>query len=283
MSAQPIRQLTVRALGTGTSVGVPVIGCTCPVCTSSDPHNQRLRSSVALEVEGKWLLIDCSTDFRQQMLRDPLPRIDAILLTHTHSDHISGIDDLRIFNYMQNESIPVFSTRHFLDDLLNRFHYAFNPLQKGGGVPRLELIEVEPGRAFTAAGIEVMPIRIMHGRLPILGFRIGPLAYLTDCSAIPPESEALLRGVDTLILSALRRTPHPTHFSIDQSMEAARRLAPRRVFFTHIADQLDHETTNRELPEWANLLYDGQRVEVAALDETRPMPSPPPGPDPDIC
>jgi phosphoribosyl 1,2-cyclic phosphate phosphodiesterase len=274
-SPSPAR-LRVHVLGSGTSVGVPVIGCDCPVCTSNDPRNKRLRSSIALEADGRRLLIDCSTDFRAQMLRDPLPRIDALLLTHTHSDHVGGIDDLRIFNYRQGEAIPVYSTPGFLDDLKARFHYAFDPLQKGGGVPHLDLCSVTPGVPFAAAGVPVLPVRIMHGKLPILGFRVGDFAYLTDCSAIPPESESLLHGLDTLILSALRHTPHPTHFTLEQALEAARRLAPRCVFFTHVADELDHETTNRALPDWARLAHDGQVLEVVAPASAVPADAVPP-------
>jgi phosphoribosyl 1,2-cyclic phosphate phosphodiesterase len=244
-------------------VGVPVIGCACAVCASDDPRNKRLRSSVAVETGGKRLLIDCSTDFRQQMLRDPLERIDALLLTHTHSDHVSGIDDLRIFNYRQKEAIPVYGGAAFLEDLRERFRYVFAPRQQGGGVPHLDLRPVRAGEAFEAAGVRVLPIEVMHGNLPILGFRIGSFAYVTDCSAIPAASEPLLAELDTLVLSALRHTPHPTHFTLAESLAAAERLTPRRVFFTHIADELEHETTNRWLPDWANLLHDGQRIEVA--------------------
>ena len=256
-------RLTVRVLGSGTSMGVPVVGCRCAVCLSEDPRNKRLRSSVWLEGEHGHLLIDCGIDFRQQMLRWPMPRIDAILLTHTHADHINGIDDLRSYNYLQGGAIPLYTTRYFIEDIMRRFPHCFNPLQRGGGVPQLDLTEAEAGRSFLAAGMEVLPVRIMHGQLPILGFRVGKFAYLTDCSGIPAESERLLAGVETLIISALRHRPHDTHFNVEQSLEASRRLGVRRAFFTHIADELDHETTNRMLPEWARLLYDGQVIEVA--------------------
>jgi phosphoribosyl 1,2-cyclic phosphate phosphodiesterase len=254
--------MKVHVLGSGTSVGVPIIGCRCPVCASDDPRNKRLRTSIAVEVDERWLLIDCSIDFRQQMLRFTLPRIDALLLTHTHADHIGGIDDLRIYNWRQREPMPVFSTPPMLDDLRQRYYYCFNPRQQGGGVPQLALNGVEAGERFEAAGIPVTAIGIDHGTLPILGFRIGPLAYLTDCSAIPEASRPLLRGIDTLILSALRHTPHPTHFTLEQAMAEAERIAPRRVFFTHIGDELDHESTNAALPDWANLLYDEQVIEI---------------------
>jgi phosphoribosyl 1,2-cyclic phosphate phosphodiesterase len=258
--------ILVRVLGSGTSTGVPVIGCNCPVCASPDPHDKRLRSSVAIQAAGKHVLIDCSTDFRQQMLRDPLPRIDALLLTHSHSDHVGGIDELRVYNYLQQGPIPVYGDRHCLGEIEKRFGYVFNPRQLGGGVPRLDLCPFEPGRPFVAAGLEFLPVPVMHGILPIVGYRLGPFAYVTDCSAIPPESEEMLRGLDTLILSALRPEPHPTHFSLDQSLEVARRLAPRRVFFTHMADRLLHEETNRRLPDWAKLLHDGQIIEVAGTE-----------------
>lgn len=254
--------LKIRILGSGTSMGVPVVGCHCPVCTSTDWHNKRMRSSISIEAEGRNILIDCSIDFRMQMLSWPLPRIDAVLLTHTHSDHINGLDDLRSFNYIQKSSIPIFSTQYFLDDLKNRFGYCFTPLQEGGGVPHLDLMPIDPGQPFEVKGLPIQPVQIMHGVLPILGFRLGRFAYLTDCSGIPEASEAMLQGLDVLIISALRRRPHPTHFSLAQSLEASERLGAKRVFFTHIADDLDHEETNRELPDRARLLYDGQEIVV---------------------
>lgn len=260
--ASPIPPVQVRVLGSGTSMGVPVITCTCPVCMSNDPHNKRLRASASVEASGKHLLIDCSIDFREQMLRWPMPRIDALFVTHTHSDHINGLDDIRMYNLRQRGPIPIFSTPYFLEDLQRRFHYCFNPLQKGGGVPKLDLHPVEPGRAFDFEGLEITPIEIMHGVLPILGWRIGRFAYLTDCSAISPRSMELLQGVDTMILSALRHKPHPTHFSLVQSLAAAQTLEVRRVYFTHINDDLDHRRTNELLPDWAKLSYDGQMIEA---------------------
>jgi phosphoribosyl 1,2-cyclic phosphate phosphodiesterase len=241
-------------------MGVPVVGCHCPVCLSDDPHNKRMRSSITIEAAGRYLLVDCSIDFRMQLLKWPLPRIDGVLLTHAHSDHINGLDDLRSYNYIQKEAIPIYSTQFFLDDLRTRFGYCFNPIQEGGGVPHLQLAPIEPGRAFSIREVEVLPVEIMHGVLPILGFRLDKFAYLTDCSGIPEKTEALLQGLDVLIISALRRSPHPTHFSLSQSLEASQRLRAKRVFFTHIADELDHETVNRELPDWARLLHDGQEI-----------------------
>jgi phosphoribosyl 1,2-cyclic phosphate phosphodiesterase len=254
--------LKVRVLGSGTSMGVPVIGCRCAVCTSDDPYNKRLRTSVALDVEGTHLLIDCGIDFREQMLRWPMPRLDAVLLTHTHSDHINGIDELRVYNYLQRGSIPLHTSQYFIDDLRQRFQYCFNPLQQGGGIPQLDLMPVTPGQPFQAAGVEVIPIGIMHGVLPILGYRIGNFAYLTDCSAIPEESLPLLQGLEVLILTALRRTPHPTHFNLEQALEAAAGLGAKRVFFIHMNDELDHHATNRTLPDWARLAHDGLLIEV---------------------
>lgn len=254
--------LRVRVLGSGTSMGVPVIGCQCPVCRSADPCNKRLRSSIALEAGDCHLLVDCSIDFRAQMLRWPMPWIDAILLTHVHSDHVSGLDDLRAYNFLQRKRIPVYSTRPFLEQLEQRFAYCFHPAQAGGGVPQIEPRAIEPGHSFEVKGLSVLPVEILHGRLPILGFRIGSLAYLTDCSEVPAAARANLEGLDVLILSALRHTPHPTHFSLGEAMETARQLGVRRVYFTHVGDELDHQATNRRLPEWAQLAYDGQRIEV---------------------
>lgn len=261
---RPVPPMTVRVLGSGTSMGVPVIGCECEVCRSDDPKNKRMRSSIAIEADGKYLLVDCSIDLRQQMLRWPMPRVDAVLLTHTHSDHVNGLDDLRSFNYLQRAPIPLYSTEVALDDLRLRFGYCFNPLQMGGGVPQLDLVPVQPGIAFEAGGVDVLPIEIMHGRLPILGFRIGRFAYLTDCSGVPPASEPLLQGLEVLIISGLRHTPHSTHFTVAESLAVARRLGVGRVYFTHVADELDHATTNAELPDGAELAYDGLLIEMGA-------------------
>jgi phosphoribosyl 1,2-cyclic phosphate phosphodiesterase len=254
--------LKIRVLGSGTSMGVPVIGCRCPVCLSTDPHNKRWRSSISIEAADRHILIDCSIDFRTQMLQWPMPRIDAVLITHTHSDHINGIDDLRSYNYLQKGVIPLYTAPRFIEDLRHRFNYCFDPPQRGGGLPDVETIPVEAGVAFSVGPLEILPVEIMHGRLPIIGFRLDRFAYLTDCSGIPPQTEAQLQGLEVLIISALRLTPHPTHFNLEQALEASGRLGARRVFFTHIADEMDHETTNRGLPQWARLLYDGQVIEA---------------------
>lgn len=254
--------LKIRVLGCGTSTGVPVIGCNCPVCRSTNPRNQRLRSSIMISVDETNLLVDCSIDLRQQLLRWPYEHIDGVLMTHTHSDHVSGLDDLRIYNFYQGGALPFYTTAENLDDIRLRYHYCFNPRQLGGGVPQLALQAVVPGRTFEVQGVEILPLRIFHGELPILGYRVGDFAYLTDCSAIPEETEALLTGVDTLIVSGLRLRPHPTHFTIWQGLEAAQRLSVRRVYFTHMSDEVDEAIMRRILPEWAAVCYDGMALKM---------------------
>lgn len=254
--------LRITILGSGTSTGIPVINCACKVCNSEDPRNKRLRTSVKIEAAGRTIMVDCGVDFRQQMLRYRTPRIDAVLLTHTHADHVHGLDDLRAFTFRQPEPIPIFSTDRFITDVRSRFGYCFNPVQVGGGVPRLELKTVEPGQIIDVMGLPALTIGIMHGKLPILGFRLGRFAYLTDCSLIPPESLELLRGVDTLILTALRHEPHPTHFSVSEALAASERIGVRRVYFIHMACRLDHAETEAQLPDWARLSYDGMVIEV---------------------
>lgn len=255
--------LKVRVLGSGTSTGVPVIGCDCPVCTSDDPHNKRLRSSIKIEVNGTTILVDCGVDFRQQILTYPSKRIDAVLVTHTHADHVHGIDDLRAFCFRQREHIPIYTTARFIEDIKIRFAYCFNPLQMGGGIPMLDLEEIKPGEIFKLRGVPILPIEIMHGKLPILGFRMGKFAYLTDCSAIPDESHELLEGVETIILSALRERPHPTHFNIEQAVEASEKMKIKKVYFIHMTCSVDHGPTEEKLPEWARLAYDGLEIEIA--------------------
>lgn len=258
--------MRVTVLGSGTSIGVPVIGCTCPVCTSTDPRNTRLRTSVKIDVAGKTILIDCGVDFRMQMLQRPTARIDAVLLTHTHADHIHGIDDLRTYCFRQEGRIPIYSRVDMLEDVRLRFGYCFNPPQVGGGVPQIDLREIAAGELFEACGIPILPIEIMHGKLRILGYRFGRFAYLTDCSMIPEESFGLLEGVDTWIISALRPKPHPTHFNVEQAMDATRRGGVRRAYFIHMTHDLEHAQTEAELPEWARLTYDGLTIDIEGGD-----------------
>lgn len=251
-------------LGTGTSHGVPVIGCDCPVCSSTDPRNDRTRSSVLVEWEGRNLLVDTATELRLQARRASLRRVDAILYTHSHADHICGLDDVRRFNDIQRTSIPCYGTRETVDNLARQFWYAFADTQLGGGKPRLELIAVDPRQPPTVLGLPVVPVPVWHGRLEVLGYRFGDLGYVTDVSAIPDESLALLEGLDVLVLDALRWRPHPTHFSVDQALEVVRLLKPRRTFFTHICHDLDHAQTEASLPDDVRLAYDGLVLEPTA-------------------
>src|SRR5712691_1908695 len=203
--------LTVTYLGTGTSTGVPVVGCRCRVCTSDDPRNQRLRQSVKVETDGKTFLIDTTPDLRTQLLRDPVPRLDFLLFTHSHADHIMGLDDIRPFNFRQREPIHAYASAHTAKAIRRAFSYIWADTQVGGGKPQLELHEVDA--AFDHEGIRIVPIPVQHGDWTILGYRIGPFAYITDTNGIPDATVELLRGVDTLALDGLRPSPpHPTHF-----------------------------------------------------------------------
>lgn len=245
-------------LGSGTSHGVPMIACDCPVCTSSNPRNQRTRCSVLLVREGYHLLVDTATDFRQQALRERIGRVDAVLYTHSHADHIFGLDDLRRYNYSQPGPIPIYSRRDVLDDLRHVFSYIFNPSQKGGGIPRIELLALEGPTRLGPFLVEPLPV--FHGRLEINAYRFGDLAYVTDVSRIPPASMERLAGVRTLILDALRYQPHPTHFNLDQAIAVVELLKPERAFFTHIAHNFDHDAVNAQLPPHIRLAHDGLRL-----------------------
>jgi phosphoribosyl 1,2-cyclic phosphate phosphodiesterase len=252
--------MKVTFLGSGTSTGVPVVGCHCPVCTSQDRRNSRLRQSVKIEVEGKTGIIDTTPDLRLQLLRDPIRRLDFLLFTHSHADHMMGLDDIRPFNFRQREPIPAYLS-HFTAKAIRRaFSYIWDASQIGGGKPQLDLHEVDG--PFEHDGIAVTPIPVRHGDWTIFGFRLGPFAYITDTNGIPEESMRLLEGVDTLALDGLRPAPrHPTHFTVDEAVETARRIGARMTYLIHIAHEVDHATVEATLPEGMKLAYDRLQLE----------------------
>lgn len=241
-----------------------MIGCTCAVCSSLDPRDQRLRPSLYIEVNGASLLVDTGPDLRMQALRFGVTRVDAILYTHGHADHLVGLDEVRRFNALQRGAIPCYGDARTLAEIRQMFGYVFDPATpKGGGVPQLELIAVEAdGSAFEAAGVEVLPVPVLHGERQVLGFRVGAFAYLTDCSRIPEVSWPRLEGVEVVVLDALRERPHPTHFSLAEAVEAADRIGARQTYFTHIAHDLGHEATCARLPPSMQLAYDGLTVDL---------------------
>lgn len=264
----------VTVLGSGTSHGVPSIGCDCAVCRSTDPRDKRTRPSILIELGPggggspvaaavRSILVDTSTDLRAQALANDVRRVDAILFTHHHADHVFGLDDVRRYNQMQRTSIPCFGDAATLAKLREMFSYIFvAPPQLGGGLPQLSLFPL--AGAFSLGGVEIVPVPLFHGRLPVLGFRLGTFAYLTDCNRIPDESWCLLTadgGVRTLILDALRDRPHSTHFSVSEALEVVDRLAPERTYLTHICHDLPHAATCARLPRGVELAYDGLVVE----------------------
>lgn len=251
-------------LGTGTSHGVPVIGCRCAVCQSSDPRNRRTRSSAVVGLPEGNLLIDSSPELRLQLLREGVERIHAVVYTHEHADHLFGLDDLRIFPQYLGHDLPVFCTERVESRIRKAFDYAFDPRMlafPAGGLPKLcfHRIDDEP---LEVLGAEVRPLRLRHGPYDVRGFRIGDVAYCTDTNGIPTESVARLTGLRVLVLGALRRQPHPTHFSLDEALAAVAQLQPDRALFTHISHDLDHASIGAALPAGVELAYDGLRFEI---------------------
>lgn len=234
-----------------------MIGCTCDVCRSIDPHDRRLRPSIYLDVEnGPAILVDTSTDLRQQALTHDLRRLDAIVMTHNHADHVMGLDEVRRFNVLMGGEIPLWVSAATGRELRRIFQYVFEPPDHvGGGIPQISMREIDG--AFTVGGLTVQPVPLLHGRLPILGFRFGTFAYLTDASEIPASSWPLLDGVDVLVINALRHRPHPTHFSLAEAVAVAERIGARQTWFTHICHDLPHAATNRALPAGMALAHDG--------------------------
>jgi phosphoribosyl 1,2-cyclic phosphate phosphodiesterase len=247
-------------LGTGTSTGVPMIGCDCGVCTSSDPRNQRTRSSVVLAFPAGNLLVDTSPEMRLQLLRERIGRIHAIAFTHHHADHLFGLDDARLFPKYSGGPVPIFCEAEVEATIRTVFSYAFHSQADHvppGWLPRLRFERIESGTAFRVLGQSLLPIRLQHGRFSVLGFRIGDLAYCTDVNRIPPESWPLLQGLDTLVLDALRHKPHPTHFNFEQALSVIQELRPRQAYLTHLAHDVDHGPAGSALPQGVALAYDG--------------------------
>ncbi|NOT00358.1 MAG: MBL fold metallo-hydrolase [Phycisphaerales bacterium] len=241
-----------------------MVACDCEVCTSPDPRDKRTRPSIAVDYGDCVLLVDTTPEFRLQCLACGVRRVDAVLYTHHHADHVCGLDDLRRFNWIMKKALPCYANAKTGDALVRMFPYAFrdNP-DYPSHTPRLEMQTIEH-QPFDACGRRVVPIPLFHGPLPVLGFRFGSVAYCTDCSLIPDESYPLLENLDVLILDALRRTPHPTHFTLDQAVEHATRIGARQTLFTHIAHELKHAETNAVLPPTMALAFDGQIVTAAA-------------------
>jgi len=269
--------MRVLFLGSGTSFGVPVIGCECPVCRSADPRDARYRASILIEAKEPdasresrdaagglaTVVIDAGPEFRLQALRARITRLDALLLTHAHADHVNGLDDVRPLT--RERILPVYGNAETLDETRQRFGYIFRETQEGGGKPRIELKLA--GGPLRVGALELVPVPVRHGRLPILGWRSGKFAYITDCSELPASSLPLLEGVETLVINGLRRLPHPTHFSLDQGIEAARLIGAKRTWLTH----MNHESTHAELEEYcaargadvgAMPAWDGLEIEV---------------------
>ncbi len=249
-------------LGTGTSVGVPTIGCGCAVCTGGQPRNQRTRSAAIAGLPGGNLLIDTPPDLRFQLLREGIGIVHSVVFTHAHADHIFGLDDLRLFPFYLGHPVPLYVERDVEQVIRQAFSYAFSdrPVTHAGAVPQLEFHTIDEA-PFEVLGAQVTPIRLQHGPyFQVLGFRIHDLAYCTDTNGISASSLRLLEGLDTLVIDALRTRAHPTHFNLDQAIAVAERLRPRRTVFTHMSHDLDHETVNARLPHSMELGYDGMCI-----------------------
>lgn len=255
--------MIITFLGTGTSQGVPLIACPCAVCTSADARDARLRSSVMITYDHKNYVIDTGPDFRQQMLRENVKSIEAIVFTHEHKDHIAGLDDVRAYNFINNWRAQVYCTEQVSEALKREFSYAFSD-KKYPGVPEIDLNIIDD-RPFTISHVEFIPIQVYHLRLPVFGFRIGNFAYITDANVIPEDEFEKLKGLDVLVLNALRREKHPSHFTLEEAIAIAGRIGAKQTWFTHISHQLGkHEEVEAELPDNIFIAYDGLKLEVKA-------------------
>ncbi|WP_010662800.1 MBL fold metallo-hydrolase [Marinilabilia salmonicolor] len=255
--------MKITLLGTGTSMGVPMIACNCAVCRSADSRDKRTRSSVKIEYDDRIIVVDAGPDFRQQMLASGTQRLNAILFTHEHKDHTAGLDDVRAFNWINREPSHLYGEKRVLDALKREYSYAFKAKdERYPGVPELLLNEIDLN-PFVAAGLTVQPIRVFHHKMPVLGFRIGDFSYITDGSLIPDESMTLIRNSRVLVINALRIEPHISHFSLSQALEVIEELQPERAYLTHISHHLGfHEEVSKKLPPNVFLGYDGLEIDI---------------------
>ena len=248
--------MKITFLGTGTSQGVPVIACECYTCVSQDPHDKRLRTSLLLERDNTTLVFDAGPDFRQQMLREHVTKLDSIILTHEHKDHIAGMDDVRAFNYKSRDAIDIYSEERVQKAIRKEYSYVFSEFQYPG-IPKMRLNNI-PEHKFNVMGVDIIPIRVFHYRLPVYGFRVGNFAYITDANYIPEESKEKLYGVKYLVLNALRKEKHISHFSLREAIDIIREISPKKAFITHISHQMGrHAEVSQELPTGISLAWDG--------------------------
>ncbi len=253
--------MKITFLGTGTSQGVPVIGCRCEVCQSLDFRNKRLRTSIRVEISGQSFVVDTGPDFRQQMLRENVQRLDAVIFTHAHRDHTAGLDDVRAYNFMQNSDMPVYGRQEVLDQLKMEFAYAFAK-DAYPGLPRITLNQIDE-RPFELNGVPITPLPVLHLRLPVLGFRFGNFSYITDANIIPDETLGRLKGTEVLVLNALQIESHVSHFNLSEALAMIDRIKPAKAYLTHISHKLGlHGAVEKKLPENVSLAYDGLQVEL---------------------
>ncbi|NUO00809.1 MAG: MBL fold metallo-hydrolase [Saprospiraceae bacterium] len=251
-------------LGTGTSQGVPIIGCDCPVCRSGDLRNHRLRTSACIQVGGKTIVIDCGPDFRQQMLRNDIRQVDAILLTHEHNDHIIGLDDVRPFNFQSKRDMNLYATERVAAEVQQRFAYAFSAVRYPGA-PALQFVTIDKDHPFEVEGIPVQPIEVMHGTLPVLGFRFGDFTYLTDIKTISAAEIEKVRGTKVLALGVLHHTPHYSHLCVDEAIALIDVIKPEQTYFIHVSHHMGlYDEVSAQLPEGIALAYDGLKVAVSS-------------------
>lgn len=251
--------MKIILLGTGTSQGIPVIGCECRVCKSKDPRNNRTRCSALINYDGHNIIIDTATEFRFQVLNNNIKRVDAVLFTHAHADHVHGLDDIRQFNEIQGVTIPCFGNKSTMEIIRKKYDYVFTPSQQGGGKPDISMNVIDS--EFNIFGVKIIPLPVKHGFLDILGYRVGNFAYITDAKYVPEETMQKINNLDILVINALRYESHDTHLSVDEALRIIERVKPKKAFLTHICHRLEHEETERSLPKHVRLGFDGLAIE----------------------